>query len=91
MLLVDDIITLPFRGMLWIFDEIVNAAEEELAGEADAIMAQLQQLYSMLDTGRISDAEFDSREAELLDRLETVQQREQLLGDEYYGLEIEAE
>jgi hypothetical protein len=34
-----------------------------------------------LDTGRITEEEFDEREAEILDRLEALGEAEQTLGD----------
>jgi len=74
MLLVDDILFFPVKGLFWVFDEILNAAEEELKGDASAITGQLQQLYVMLESGAITEAQFDAREAELLDRLDALQQ-----------------
>jgi hypothetical protein len=74
MLLVDDILSLPMNGVLWVFDEIYQAAEEALESEADNITAQLQQLYRMLESGGITEAEFDVQEAELLDHLEAIQE-----------------
>ena len=74
MLLVDDILFFPVKGLFWVFDEIQKAAEEELKNDAGAITSQLQQLYVMLESGSITEAEFDAREAELLDRLDALQQ-----------------
>lgn len=74
MLLVDDILFFPVKGLFWVFDEIQKAAEEELKNDAGAITGQLQQLYVMLESGSITEAEFDAREAELLDRLDALQQ-----------------
>ena len=76
MLLVDDLLLAPIHGLLWIFGKIHDAAQEEVAGEADAITEELRELYMMLETGRITEAEFDARERTLLDRLEAVQDRE---------------
>ncbi len=76
MLLVDDLLLAPIHGLLWIFGKIHDAAQEEIAGEADAITVELRELYMMLETGRITEAEFDARERTLLDRLEAVQDRE---------------
>ncbi len=73
MLIVDDILLAPFKGIYWIFKEIHNAALEEQAGEADRITAQLSELYMRLETGQITEAEFDAREKELLDRLDRIQ------------------
>jgi hypothetical protein len=76
MLLVDDLLLAPIHGLLWIFGKIHDAAQEEIAGEADAITEGLRELYMMLETGRITEAEFDARERTLLNRLEAVQDRE---------------
>ena len=75
MLIVDDILTAPFTGSYWIFKEIRNAALEEQVGEADRITAQLSELYMMLETGRMTEAEFDAEEKALLDRLDAIKER----------------
>lgn len=87
MLLVDDILLSPVKGLLWVFREIHHAAQEETANEAEAITAELSELYMMLETGKITEAEFDSREKNLLDRLEKIQGTETLGedGDEGEG------
>lgn len=82
MLIIDDLLFFPIRGILWTFREIHNAAQEETANEAEAITAELSELYMMLETGKITEAEFDQREKELLDRLEEIQARGSLSEDE---------
>jgi hypothetical protein len=74
MLLVDDLLCAPFKGLLWVFNEIHRVAQEEQANEVQNITQQLSELYMMLDTGQITETEFDSREKQLLDRLERVQE-----------------
>jgi len=73
-LIIDDILLFPFRSILWIFREVHNAAQQELAGEAELITAELSELYMMLETGKISEQEFATREKELLDRLDKIQE-----------------
>jgi hypothetical protein len=75
MLLVDDILFAPVRGILWIFREIRDIAQEELDGEAKSVTEQLRTLYMQLETGRITEAEFEAGEKELLDRLEKIESR----------------
>ena len=75
MLLVDDLVLAPLTGLLWVFRKIHDAAQEEMLGEADAITQELRDLYMMLETGRVTEAEFDARERALLDRLEVIQAR----------------
>lgn len=74
MFLLDDILTAPLKGVLWIFKEIVRAAEEDQAAEADRIKDRLRELYMQLETGQLSEAEFDEEERQLLDRLDELEQ-----------------
>jgi len=64
------------------FREIHNAAQQELATEAETITADLSELYMMLETGRITEDEFDTREKELLDRLDEIQEQGTRIEDE---------
>ncbi len=76
MVLVDDVLMFPIRSVLWIFREIHNAAQEELANETESITAELSSLYMMLETGKISEEEFAAEEKTLLDRLDRIQKRD---------------
>jgi hypothetical protein len=73
MFLVDDLLMSPVKGVLWVFKEIHNAAQQELAGESDTITAALSELYMELDTGQITEEEFSAQEKALLDRLDRLQ------------------
>lgn len=70
MLIVDDILLSPFRGMLWLASKVHQAAEEEISTQAESITAELRSLYMLLETGQMSEQEYDAREKTLLDRLE---------------------
>lgn len=72
MLLVDDLLLFPFRSLMWIFREIDNAVEKDLEAEPEAITAKLGELYMMLETGQMTEAEFDAAEKVLLDRLDAL-------------------
>lgn len=73
MLLLDDILLFPATGIMWIFREVHNAAQEELAREADVVTAELTELYMKLESGKITEEEFDVREKVLLDRLDRIE------------------
>ncbi|NEX17069.1 MAG: hypothetical protein C1943_10670 [Halochromatium sp.] len=73
MLLIDDILLSPYRGLFWVFKEIHNAALEEVEGEAARIRNELTDLYMMLETEQIDEEEFDRREGPLLDRLDELE------------------
>ena len=75
MLLVDDILFFPINSIMWVFKEIGEIAQKELAGEAKSITEQLRMLYMQLETGRITEAEFETGEKRLLDRLEAIESR----------------
>ena len=82
MLIIDDILLFPIKSILWMFREIHNAAQQELATEAETITVELGELYMMLETGRITEAEFDVQEKELLDRLDEIQERGSLIEED---------
>jgi hypothetical protein len=74
MLLLDDILFFPATSLMRVFRELHDAAEAELGQEGERIKAALSELYMMLETGRITEAEFDRQEQELLDRLENLEE-----------------
>jgi len=87
MVLVDDLLTFPIRSLFWIFREIHNAAQEELANESESITAELSNLYMRLETGKISEEAFASEEKTLLERLDRMQERGRGLQEEHGGEE----
>lgn len=72
MLLIDDILLSPAKGLFYIFKQIHKAAEEEFLNEEN-ISAELSELYMMLETGRITEEEFNESESKLLNRLEQIE------------------
>lgn len=73
MFIVDDVLLFPAHSILWVFRELYNAAQQEVANEAESLTTQLSELYMALETGRITEAEFDESEKELLDRLDAIE------------------
>jgi hypothetical protein len=74
-LLVDDLLLAPLSGLLWVVEKVHDAARAEMAHEADAITEDLRQLYLTLEAKQITEADFDARERELLDRLDAIRER----------------
>ncbi|MBY0577704.1 MAG: gas vesicle protein GvpG [Burkholderiales bacterium] len=62
----------PFKGLLWIFREVHKIAQEEVAQEAESITHRLSELYTLLETGQITEEEFTAEETKLLDRLDEI-------------------
>ncbi len=75
MFLLDDILLFPVKGVASLGQKILDAAQQEFANEAEAVRTQLSELYLMLETGKITEAEFDAQEKELLDRLDAIEAR----------------
>lgn len=82
MFLIDNILRFPVSSILWVFKGILHAVEEELVNEADAITTKLSELYMMLETGQMTEVEFDAAEKTLLDRLDAIKEGEESGEDE---------
>ena len=82
MLLIDNILFSPVKGIQWIFNEVHKLAEEELSGESDRIRESLVELYMQLETDKITEEEFDLQESRLLDRLDALDEDDVMIGDE---------
>lgn len=62
-------VTLPVRGLGFVFKEIYETAERELNDPA-AIRQELAELQRRFDAGLIDEDSYDDAEARLLERLE---------------------
>lgn len=71
MLLIDDLIGLPAKGLIGIFKALYQKAYEELY-DPERIKEELQQLQIKLDAGEISEETYDAHEELLLDRLDEI-------------------
>ena len=75
MLLLDNLLFSPIYATVWAARQVHHAIQQEQAAEPERITADLSQLYMMLETGRLTEAQFSAREKELLDRLDRIQSR----------------
>ena len=75
MLILDKLLLSPLYATVWAARQVHHAIQLEQAAEPDGITADLSELYMMLETGRLTEAEFGAREKELLDRLDKIQSR----------------
>ncbi|GAA2728683.1 gas vesicle protein GvpG [Streptomyces nogalater] len=60
----------PVRGSAWAVRQVLREAERIYYDPA-TVRAELARLEEQLEAGEITEEEFDRREDELLDRLET--------------------
>jgi len=75
MILIDDLLLFPVRGIALVARQIHDAARQEFTNEAEAIRSELREMYLMFEAGKLSEAEFESREKPLLDRLDALESR----------------
>ena len=73
MILLDDILLAPGRGIMWIFRSIHKAVEEEMTNERTHTRDRLSELYLQLERGELTEEQFEKEEALLLDRLEQLE------------------
>lgn len=71
--LLDTILLAPLKGVVWLAEKIYEQAEKELVDE-EGVKHRLTELYMLLETGQISEEEFEQQEEELVDRLETIEE-----------------
>jgi hypothetical protein len=72
MFLLDDILLSPLKGSMWIFKKIYEAAEHAQVESREQLVAELTQLHRQLETGQITEEEFDEREQHLLDQIDAL-------------------
>ncbi|WP_260636984.1 gas vesicle protein GvpG [Streptomyces angustmyceticus] len=79
--LITQLLTLPVapvRGTVWVLDQVLLTAEREHYDPAP-VLEELALLEQQLLDGTIGPEEFDSREDELLDRLEWLEAHQRRL------------
>ena len=76
MLLIDDLLALPFKGFLGILRTIQEMAERELTDEA-YIQEKLLELQLLYEMDEIGEEEYSAQEAELRARLNALREAEE--------------
>ena len=76
MLLVDDLLALPFKGLFGIFQKISEMADREFTDEA-YIQGKLLELQLLYEMDEIGEEEYDREAAEWEARLNAVRQAEE--------------
>lgn len=70
--LLDDIFLSPVKFLHFIAKSVHEEAMKELLDE-DGVRKELRELYRLLESGKISEPEFDKREKNLIHRLEQIE------------------
>lgn len=81
MFLIDDLLLAPLRGLTAVARSVHDAARDHIENERQALRDEMNDLYMQLETGEITEAEFDRREKEILDRLDVLDATEAELAE----------
>jgi len=69
--LIDDLLLAPGKAVLFLFEELAKKARDEWLDDGP-VKEQLQEIYTLLESGRISEREFEAAEYALVQRLEEI-------------------
>lgn len=76
MLIVDDLLLLPAKGLMGLFKKIAEVAEEEFTDEG-RVKDELMRLHTLFETDQISEEEHDRLEWRLMKRLGEIRKYKQ--------------
>jgi len=69
MLIIDDLLLLPFQ-MLWkIFEGVKDEADKELYPDEEQCKEKLLTLQMALETGQITEEDYEAEEGKIMERL----------------------
>ncbi len=71
MFIIDDILLAPLNGIIWLGKKINEVAEKEFSDEG-LIKEKLMELQLNFELDKISEKEYNKKEAELLGRLDAI-------------------
>ena len=71
MFLLDSLLMAPGKAVLFLFEEMAKKAQEEFLDD-ETVKQELQDVYAMLEAGKISEQDFQAREYRLVERLQQI-------------------
>jgi len=71
MFLLDSLLMAPGKAVLFLFEEMAKKAQEEFLDD-ETVKQELQDIYAMLEAGKISEQDFEAREYRLVERLQQI-------------------
>jgi hypothetical protein len=71
MFLIDSLLMAPGKAVLFLFEELAKKAQEEFLDD-ETVKRELQDIYAMLEAGKISEKDFEAREYRLVERLQQI-------------------
>jgi hypothetical protein len=86
MFLLDNLLLGPGKAAMFVFNELARKAQADWLDD-DSVKQELMELYALVEAGKISSQEFESRECRLLARLEQIAKAK--FNDKWGGAEAE--
>jgi len=77
MFLIDSILLAPLKGVVWLGEKLNEIVDKEL-NDTGRIKEELMRLQLQFELDEISQAEYDQKENELLDRLDAITKAEEM-------------
>jgi len=69
---IDDILLAPIKGIVWIAEKVRDMALEELEDTPEKLQRELLDLQMTFETEEITEAEYQKKEKDILERLEAL-------------------
>ena len=69
---IDDILLAPIKGIVWIAEKVRDMALEELEDTPEKLKRELLDLQMTFETEEITEAEYQKKEKDILERLEVL-------------------
>lgn len=76
MFIVDDLLLLPWKGLMGIFKEIQKQADQEL-GDRGKLREKLLEAQILFEVDKITEEEYLKREKEIMARLNALEEKEE--------------
>ncbi len=73
--LIDDILLSPVKGVIWIAKKVREMALEELEDTPEKLQRELLDLQMALEAEQITEAEYQKKEKDILERLEALKEK----------------
>ena len=72
MIIIDDLLTLPFKGIWGAFKRIQELAEQKMTGSEDTLKEDLLRIQTLYELDQISEKEYLRKEKEVIEKLNAV-------------------
>src|SRR5262245_18696325 len=71
MFFLDNLLAAPGQGLMFVFKELARKAQKEWLDD-EGLKQELQDMYAVLEAGKISDREFEEKEYRIVERLQQI-------------------